>query len=129
MKRIVTIVLCALLSGCKTGNADYGAALALVGYGLMWSGISQCLRWLLRPLHRPGRLQRRERPLRAGRLRPRVRSGGATATSTPRPRSACRTRCLRDLVQQPPPPDPLPDFIVPPKRPASSSPRWSSRAA
>jgi len=41
MKRALVLVLLCGLSGCKTGSADYGAALALVGYGLLWSGISR----------------------------------------------------------------------------------------
>jgi hypothetical protein len=114
MKRIVTIVLCALLSGCKTGNADYGAALALVGYGLMWSGISRasggCFA-LCTGLDVCNAESGLCEPAACG-----LGCGPGRHCDLHSPAPVCvQDEMPADLVQQPPPPDPLPDFIVPPK--------------
>ena len=112
MKRALVVGLVFGLSGCKTAGADYGAALLLVGYGMFFSGLSRA-------------------------------SGGCYAVCTGMDvcnpengfceASACGHGCgvgrhcdlhapapicvddqqPADLVRQPPPPEPLPDFITP----------------
>ena len=109
MKRGFLLVVC-LLSGCKTGSADYGAALALVGYGLLFSGISRASGGCYAictgmDVCNPESGLCEAAPCGRG-----CGPGRHCDLHTPAPICVEDERPA-DLVTQPPPPDPIPDFI------------------
>lgn len=114
MRRFLIVTLC-LLSGCGTGksgqNADYGGALVLLAYGLIGSGISRssggCYAICTGLTVCNGENGLCEvNPCGRG-----CGSGQRCDLGLPVPR--CVDDGTGDLVKQPPPPEPLPDFVIP----------------
>jgi hypothetical protein len=109
VRRAVLLVL-ALLSGCKTGNADYGAALGLVAYGLLWSGISRASGGCYAictglTVCNPENGLCEVNPCGRG-------CGAGRHCDLHAPAPVCvEDEAPADLVKQPPPPDPIPDLI------------------